>query len=187
MKLYPSLLLASTALTASVANGQTVTPLTPLPDPVQTYFVPLPEPQLNIFFEDLNANAVSGPVSTVISVAIAADNTVIYYDHWEDGYEANAMDFTQPTTEIWGDRNLANGAPPGVTDPALDVLNGGTAVVLENDVALPRDITNILYDGRDRIQSSLPIAVTRFAFPESPGSLMAGALEGKQKLGVVTK
>ncbi len=29
--------------------------------------------------------------------------TVIYYDHWEDGYEADINFPTQNTTEVWGD------------------------------------------------------------------------------------
>lgn len=48
-------------------------------------------------------------------------------------------------------------------------------------VKVPRNIVadGILYDGGDRIQSSYPISVTRGAYPETPGSLLAGAVEVK--------
>jgi hypothetical protein len=51
--------------------------------------------------------------------------------------------------------------------------------VIENVVELDpgRNELNIRYDGGDRIQASFPIAVTRGAYPENPGSLMAGAVE----------
>jgi hypothetical protein len=159
MKLHPSLLFGmAAALMTSVVDG--------LPDPVQTYYVPLPESDLNDFFELINS-ATAGKIKTTISIAIAANNTIIYYDHWED----------PGNTLIWGDGDPSNGFPPGV---ANDILMGGTAIVLENDVVLPRDQT-VLFDGRDRIQSSLPIAITRFAYPETPGSLLAGAVEGTFK------
>jgi hypothetical protein len=145
--------------------------------PVQTYFVPLPEDVLlTDTFRGINSS-VTGPVNSLISVAIAADNTIIWYDHWEDGYESDVKAPTQATTEIWGDGDVSNGAPPGVATNAADVLLSGDAIVLENRVPTPRDPTQILFDGRDRIQASFPIAVTRGAFPEGAGSLFAGAVE----------
>jgi hypothetical protein len=173
MKLHASLLFGSALMTSVFAQT--------LPDPVQTYFVPLPEDDLFDYFKLLRPVQldVVAPVSSVVSIAIAANNTIVYYDHWEDGYEKDVTKADKDTTEVWGDGDISNGAPPGVTTNAEDVLLGGTAIVLENDVAIPRVTTNILFDGRDRIQASLPIAVTRFAFPTEPGSLMAGAVEGK--------
>ena len=53
--------------------------------PIQTYFVPMPEDDLlngpTSTFETING-AASGNVNTLISIAIAADGTIIYYDHW---------------------------------------------------------------------------------------------------------
>lgn len=182
MKLFANLILASSALTASVVYGQQ------LPSPVQTYFVPLPEEQLFDSFKTLfpgptyyNASIpmVRGNVTNAISVAVASDGTIVYYDHWEDGYEADVANPTQSTTEVWGDGKISNGAPPGVTTDAEDILTGGMAIVLEDtiDPTVTRGPLDTKYDGRDRIQASLPIAVTRFAYPQEPGSLMAGAVE----------
>ena len=182
MKLFGSILLSS-ALSATF--------VTALPDPVQTYFVPLPDNDLMNLFKTISAGLLDpanvtnpnqlssvkavGNVNTVISIAIAANNTVVYYDHWEDGFESDAKLRTQLSTQIWGDGDLSNGIAPGTTN---DIMRGGMAIVLRNNVKVnPRDPTQVFYDGSDRIQSSLPIAVTRFAYPDTPGSLMAGAVE----------
>ena len=151
-----------------------------LANPVQTYYVPLPEDDLFETFDTINSRA-NGRINNVISVAIAADGTLIYYDHWEDGYDptSNDTDNKQASTEIWGDGDLTNGIAPGDPD-GDDILKGGQAIILENAIPRANNYRNpntILFDGADRIQSSLPIAVTRFAFPRFPGSLAAGAVE----------
>ena len=54
---------------------------------VQDFYVPLPEAQIY----QANNSIVSGTGSTIfstISIHVVSDNTVIYYDQWEDGYEA---------------------------------------------------------------------------------------------------
>jgi hypothetical protein len=61
------------------------------------------------------------------------------------------------------------------------VLNAGDTVVVRNTVSMPRnpgDWDGIRYDGGDMVKASYPIAVTRGAYPNKPGSLMmAGAVE----------
>ncbi|WP_421722951.1 DUF7507 domain-containing protein [Bauldia sp.] len=142
-----------------------------LPDPIQTYYIPMPESALFTSFDTINSNA-SGNVTTLIGISIAAPGTIIYYDHWEDGYEP---DITNPTpggtTEIWGDGDTSNGEAPGI---AGDVFVGGETIILEN-VVLSGVVDD--YDGGDRIEASFPIAITRAAYPETPGSLLAGAVE----------
>ena len=99
-------LLLSLSLVLGAATGV-------LPDPVQTYFVPLPENDLFKLFWDISSTRpagaqAAGNVVSITSLAIAADNTIIYYDHWEDGYENCAKLRTQATTEICGDGDLTN-------------------------------------------------------------------------------
>jgi hypothetical protein len=92
MKLFRSI------LSRSVLSATFVTAL---PDPVQTYYVPLPDNDLMSLFKTISAGLVDisvaaqnqlnnvtakGNVNTVISIAIAANNTIVYYDHWEDGF-----------------------------------------------------------------------------------------------------
>ncbi|MGK7882951.1 MAG: hypothetical protein AB4060_23045, partial [Crocosphaera sp.] len=171
-----------------VATG-TFTDALPLTPPVQTYYVSLREDDLFKSFDTINTNA-AGDLITIISVAIAADNTIIYYDHWEDGYEVDVTNPSSPGSgiEIWGDMDLSNGARPGATSAAEDVLNAGDSIVLQNVVPITRKNPDgtinggDLFDASDRIQSTLPIAVTRAGFPttagsRSPGTVLAGAVE----------
>jgi hypothetical protein len=129
-------------------------------------------------------------VTTIISVTISSDGTQVFWDHWEDGFEADATNPVSKTTEIWGDGNPANGCPPNCAGKncvptktctaAQDVLKAGQVIVIDNEVeTTTRNKANIRYDGGDRIQSSMPIAVVRAAHPSqsSLGSYLAGALE----------
>lgn len=145
---------------------------------VQTYFIPLPEEELLATFDSINTDAAS-PITTLISIAIAADGAKIYYDHWEDGgYDDEPANPANPGigagTQIWGDGDTTNGVAPGFPD---DLLNGGDVIILENTVPVPRVATQTRYDGRDRVSVTLPVAITRTAYPNGPGSLMAGAVE----------
>ena len=148
---------------------------------VQTYFVPLPEDDLLNSFLLINQTPTYGarsPITTILSIAVAADNTIIVYDHWEDGYELDPSNPQQISTAIWGDGNLANGAPPGVTTNSGDILKGGQSLVIQNNVPAPRNGDNTNYfDGKDKISATFPIAITRSGYPGNAGSLMAGAVE----------
>ncbi|MEM9273463.1 MAG: hypothetical protein AAGA80_10945, partial [Cyanobacteria bacterium P01_F01_bin.143] len=157
----------------------TFTDALPLTPPVQTYFVPLPEDDLFDTFNAINDGQVpdnNNPVNTIIAIAVSAANTIVYYDHAEDGYEADVTNPTQSTTLILGDEDTTNGS---LTDFGFadDTFTGGDSLILENDVPIPRNTNNILFDGSDRIQATFPIAVTRGAFPDDPGSLLAGGTE----------
>ncbi len=149
--------------------------------PVQTYYVPFEEEILfNHTFVAINEFRAMDPVTTLLSLAIAAANTIIWYDHGEDGYDSDVtMLMPGSTTEVWGDGDCSNGFRPDlvVCIGADDTLGAGDVLVIENDVPLPRVLSDILFDGGDKIQASFPIAMTRGAFPVQPGSLMAGAVE----------
>jgi hypothetical protein len=124
---------------------------------VQSYFVPLPEDDLLTSFQSINNDPDLGarsPVTSTISIAISSTNMIIIYDHWEDGYELDPARPSQSTTEIWGDRNIANGAPPGVWSNQDDVLTGGRAIIIQNNVPIPRDKNLILFDGGDRVSAT---------------------------------
>ena len=71
------------------------------------------------------------PIETYISISIVADNTIIYYDHWEDDFEIDIANPVQPTTQIWGDGDPSNGAPPGFPG---DLLHPGDIIILDNPV-----------------------------------------------------
>lgn len=155
----------------------------PLPPPVQQFYVPVPEDQI---FHALQAiypsnqtcpnfgENVANPIITYISLSVISANTIIYYDHWEDGFEIDLTRPQQPTTQIWGDGNGSNGAPPGY--PA-DLLGAETVIVLSNAVNINTLATVIDYDGGDRIASSSMIAMTRAGWATGSSTLHSDSVE----------
>ncbi|MCB0085413.1 MAG: hypothetical protein KDE47_30945, partial [Caldilineaceae bacterium] len=153
------------------------------PPPVQHFYIPLPEDQIfhalqsiypgNTICAAPGAN-VANPINTYISISALSDNTIIYYDQWEDGFEIDVTRPQQATTQIWGDGNPANGAPPGIPS---DVIMADTVIVLDNPVDTNTLRSVIDFDGGDRVSSSNMIAMTRAAWATGSSTLLAGAVE----------
>lgn len=58
------------------------------PLPLQTFFIPLPEEVIyNDMFFHINPDIVEPPVESMVSFSISTDNTVVWYDHWEDNFD----------------------------------------------------------------------------------------------------
>lgn len=153
------------------------------PVPVQFFYVPLPENQILQALQTINTNgtASTNPVQSYISIAAIADNTVIYYDQWENGFDAdisnplNLYSITNPGgTQIWGDGNPANGAPPGIPS---DIINSGTVIILNNPVQTATRQSVIDFDGGDRIAATKTVSVARMGWTTGPNTLLADALE----------
>ena len=151
--------------------------------PAVEFFVTLDEQGIydaneKILNEGAYGNVTEQVIST-IGIVANNDNTIIYYDHHEDGYETDLDTPTQATTETWGDGDVSNGAAPGVTVDADDVINAGDFVVLQNTVDLtnPPTAGSVLYDGTDRFGSNSSLAVTRGAWHTYPGTPLAGTTE----------
>lgn len=105
------------------------------------YFVPFDDVHLWQLFEGKaqchNPNHVAClPMVSDIFVTSGSDGTVVYYDHWEDGYDKDPV-------------NPANG---GTT--LILVLDAGASQIFSSDIdpsnVGPTD-TPVYYDGRDRI------------------------------------
>ncbi|RMD74349.1 MAG: hypothetical protein D6818_03330, partial [Bacteroidetes bacterium] len=152
---------------------------------VQEYFVPFPEDQIKTALTkvfpgknacNLNGTVleVSDPIFSVVSISAYIDSTIIYFDHWEDGFEAEPADPQQPTTQIWGDGNPLNGVPPGIPS---DIILAGNTILLEMPVQTSTRQSIVDFDGGDRFLTSFPVAVTRSAWSNGPSTLLAGALE----------
>lgn len=105
--------------------------------------------------DQLSANSWSN-----IGISIVYPGTVITYDHWEDGYEADITKPVQSTTRVWGDGNPANGVAPGYPD---DIIPPGGYIFVENGFAWNRSRSVVVYDGKDKIHSSSAISVTKVA------------------------
>ena len=146
------------------------------PAPIQTFFVPLPELQVQNSLKavDTGTAEIGDVMHSIVSIVATGNSTIIYYDHWEDGYELDLANPLQASTQIWGDNDPANGIPPGF---ATDLIDAGDVILLENDVSLPRNPSQIRYDGRDKFGGTRAVAVTRASWAVDPGVVLAGAVE----------
>ena len=137
----------------------------------QVHFVPLPEGNLQTAQRAISSN-VSGNENTVIAITATSSSTVIVYDQWEDGYEADINNPIQSTTQIWGDGDLNNGVAPGTTN---DLIQAGQTIVLQNQVN-PASPSTLDFDGRDKIGSTQAVSVVRAGWSITPGTVLAGAV-----------
>ena len=140
------------------------------------YYIPGHEQQLWEIFVDLDNDPVldsNQGTHTTIAIAIESDNTTIYYDHWEDGY-----DFDPDAPD------------PAATADEYYVGSAGEVLKFESsNIPVPRgsDVSSVsltdcggaaCYDGRDRIfTAGGATSVTRTFWPESIGAVFAIALE----------
>ncbi len=129
----------------------------------KTFYLPFPEEYLYDAFRDAsNCNFHSDEIRSVTTIKTPYPIAYIKYDHWEDGYEQDLSLPVQTSTEIWGDGNLNNGIAPGYPD---DILLPGSSIILDNtfNYSPPRDLSNIVYDGKDKMLSSSNISVSKIA------------------------
>ena len=84
-----------------------------VPTGLQEYFVLGYEQHTWDMMDKVENGEGGGPfangMNSVVTAAASADNQVIYYDHWEDGLEADIFNPAQLSTLIIGDGNPANG------------------------------------------------------------------------------
>ncbi len=148
------------------------------PPILQEFYVPLSEAgiwnAMRIVLDD--PIPFEPPLHSALSIVATGDHTVIYYDHWEDGYENALYAPTQSTTLVFGDGNPHNGDASDVCSRCSgDVVNAGAVLVLRSDIEIPRDASKIRYDAKDRIGATRGIILTRSEWPQMPGGAVAGA------------
>lgn len=152
------------------------------PPPVQTFYVPFPEDQLLLGLRGITGTSTpTNPMTSYISIAAVADGTIVYYDQWENGYDpdianpGNLYSSVNPGgTQIWGDRDPSNGAPPGIPG---DIINAGTVLVLSNQLNSGTLQSVIDFDGRDKFAVTKTVAVTRTGWASGSNTFLAGAVE----------
>ena len=125
--------------------------------------------------------AFSARMYSVLGCAASADNQIVYFDQWEDGFEADVLNPVQATTLVLGDGNPANGDAQSFTiDPRVtsDALYRGTNLTFASDqttgptinqyVPMPRSAAQLRYDGGDRIYSSGgPVTLVHYQRPDT--------------------
>jgi len=140
---------------------------------IHQFFVPFYDDDLQDMFADINESddcysialpPTSDTLDSIISLTASADGTEVFYDHWEDEYDADPLS-------------------PGPTTERV-VLNAGQSYVWQDQVITPREPNlecapgRYCYDGRDRITvAGHPGTLIRAAWPVVPDSRLAGAWE----------
>lgn len=134
-----------------------------VPAGISEYYVPVDEDNEWIILEALGNITDNQNMRSVISLTPWADNIVIYYDHWEDGYD---FDLNNPTTadetcsaDIGGIKTFESSVPRPRTlgSPAIPgqgAFSGNNCIGQThpaNCAIGSGGNTNYCYDGRDRI------------------------------------
>ncbi len=147
----------------------------PYPAPVITGYVPL---EANATRQTmLSANSQAGAtLDFTVGITNAGAGAVMYYDHWEDGYEADLTNPTQATTQVWGDGDPTGGDAATYCGSrcAGDLLPAGAVFVLRNNIPIPRT-TAIRWDGRDRVSSTRGFTITAGGFSTPLGSVLSAS------------
>ena len=146
------------------------------PAPVMTGFVPLESNATQKSMENVNSDA-DLTLDFTVGVTNAGDGAVMYYDHWEDGFEPDLTNVPGgSTTEVWGDGVPGNGnAATFCTTCTGDLLPAGAVFVLRNFITTPRIQSEIRWDGRDRVSSTRGFAITAGGFSSPLGSVLAAS------------
>lgn len=135
------------------------------------YYLPGDELNMYYIFNDLDANGTGNTgMHSVTSVVAWSGNTIIYYDHWENGYgfDPNNPGSTADETVTLANQGSARtfessnvpsgGPPPAARNPAATCAGQGNP-------------GNRCYDGGDRIYvAGGPVTVTRAVWMEARGA-----------------
>ena len=127
----------------------------------KTFYLPFPENETQLRKALWSAGSIASmdnSVRNVVSIKVPYPNTIIVYDHWEDGYEDDITVPVQSTTEVWGDGDPSTGVAPGYPD---DIIPAGGYIILDETFAFNRSQTELRYDGRDKIYSTADIMVSK--------------------------
>ncbi|MDJ0791011.1 MAG: SdrD B-like domain-containing protein [Acidimicrobiia bacterium] len=145
------------------------------PPPVLFAYVPLPADDYQTALFTINA-AAGTSMQERIGITIAAPGAIVYYDHWEDGFETDIANPTQGSTQIWGDGITTNGdaTPYCVSGCTGDTFAEGAVLQFQNTIPTPRSNT-ILFDGSDKVASTRGFTVTKAGWGQA-GPLHAGSV-----------
>ena len=172
------------ALFLTVGLALTVTlPASAIAPGLQEYFILGYEEHIYRMYASTGTVDANDPneryMASIVDITVTADGQQVYYDHWEDGYEADILNPQQATTVIFGDGDPANGHAGVYTGRAEDTLLAGDSLSLSSRYELlnpedvsnyvpvdPRDPADIRFDGGDRIVSTGgPVALVHNMWP----------------------
>lgn len=156
---------------------------------ISTFYVPLFEDNARAALFSVNGGTGTA-LSSTTSVTIGTEGELVYYDHWEDGYEPAANNKTQGSTLVLGDGNTANGDASNYCVPARcagDYMPAGAVLRLNNSTTVvpgslttPRNSATVVFDGRDKLSATGGLTVTHATWPTAIDALhseMAAAFD----------
>lgn len=134
-----------------------------IPSGYLEFYIPGGAQQVWDILSDLDNNPdliEANGLHTVIGVTATLDQSTIYYDHWEDGY-----DFDENN-------------PVATADESYVLDQGDVQEFESSNIPVSPRGTSVHYDGRDRIYiAGGPVTVTVAAWPESAGTVYSYAHE----------
>ncbi len=184
----------------------------PPPPGIQEYYVLGYEPHIYRMYvhgggsDYLASTSAQEYMASIVDVTVTADDQIIFYDHWEDGYEVNIFEPSK-TDPITGTLVLGDGDPSNGSAAALfpdlftqDVLRAGDSLPFSSrydyTVATTSPITGYIpvsatlrsnafrFDGGDRIVSAGgPIGLVHVVWPAKWDSESSLLFEDKTYLG----
>ncbi len=133
-----------------------------IPTGYQDYYVlGYEEHVLNGFRQIRGNTGFSTCICSVVTLVATADEQVVYYDHWEDGYETNLRTPLQSSTDVY---TLSAGSILSLESSAA---SGVGPAINQCVPSAPRNPTQLRYDGRDHIfTSGGPVALAHALWPD---------------------
>jgi uncharacterized repeat protein (TIGR01451 family) len=141
---------------------------------ISDYYIPTSSAQIMaIFVANDNNPAIDTAqgLRYVIGLTAYMDDTVVYYDHWENGYGFNPITFTGADETYTADHGqvmsfVSHNVPTSRTlgDPIASCGTGSYN---------PSGTTTNCYDGRDHIYITGGVAASLTIWPESKGTINA--------------
>ena len=125
------------------------------------FYIPVDEETMLTVLDEIGSGGQGTETHSVINVVAWAKDTIVYYDHWENGYNFDRDD------------------PENTYDEKFVLNNRGESEILQSSY-IPADDrgTDTYYDGRDRLfVAGGSATVTRAGWTENTGTVLAVAWE----------
>ncbi|MBS1234427.1 MAG: type fimbrial biosis protein PilY1, partial [Nitrospirae bacterium] len=119
------------------------------------YYIPGDENLLADIWNSLRGRSLTAARHTVINVVAWSNNTTVYYDHWEDGYDFDPND-------------------PSTADETVVLVNKGDSHTFESaNIPVNPQVTDpVQYDGRDRLYvAGGTVSVNRESWEQALGNV----------------
>ncbi|NLV98123.1 MAG: cadherin-like domain-containing protein, partial [Desulfovibrionales bacterium] len=157
----------------------------------QIHYVPMPENQIYAGMTNVyTSGTYNSRILSIVAITATSNRTVVVYDHWEDGYEADINNPTQDSTKIWTytdadgwfiDTNgdfIKNAGEQAIHNGNTIIANGRN-LILKNQVPIAHSSnpgSNILFDASDRVGSTKAVSMSRAGWDAGLGALMGGTV-----------